>query len=106
MCRRQRSGGTEGSKPVPSSGESCANLSFHGIEPKTHLIEDKASGTQLIQELIGEGCHGVTRYSRRRQEDAHERPDRDDREWLCPYPRDRTVARRIPPRDDGLSECY
>src|SRR5438067_4188750 len=28
------------------------------------LIEDKASGTQLIQELIGDGCHGVTRYSR------------------------------------------
>jgi hypothetical protein len=26
------------------------------------LIEDKASGTQLIQELILEGCHGVTRY--------------------------------------------
>jgi predicted phage terminase large subunit-like protein len=26
------------------------------------LIEDKASGTQLIQELIEEGCHGVTRY--------------------------------------------
>jgi predicted phage terminase large subunit-like protein len=26
------------------------------------LIEDKASGTQLIQELIGDGCHGVTRY--------------------------------------------
>src|SRR5947208_2833144 len=26
------------------------------------LIEDKASGTQLIQELIDEGCHGVTRY--------------------------------------------
>jgi predicted phage terminase large subunit-like protein len=26
------------------------------------LIEDKASGTQLIQELIYEGCHGVTRY--------------------------------------------
>jgi predicted phage terminase large subunit-like protein len=26
------------------------------------LIEDKASGTQLIQELISEGCHGVTRY--------------------------------------------
>jgi phage terminase large subunit-like protein len=22
------------------------------------LIEDKASGTQLIQELIAEGCHG------------------------------------------------
>jgi predicted phage terminase large subunit-like protein len=26
------------------------------------LIEDKASGTQLIQELIRDGCHAVTRY--------------------------------------------
>jgi predicted phage terminase large subunit-like protein len=26
------------------------------------LIEDKASGTQLIQELIAEGCHAVTQY--------------------------------------------
>src|SRR6201987_129402 len=26
------------------------------------LIEDKASGTQLIQELITEGCYAVTRY--------------------------------------------
>jgi predicted phage terminase large subunit-like protein len=26
------------------------------------LIEDKASGTQLIQEMIADGCHGVTRY--------------------------------------------
>ena len=26
------------------------------------LIEDKASGTQLIQEVIVDGCHGVTRY--------------------------------------------
>jgi predicted phage terminase large subunit-like protein len=26
------------------------------------LIEDKASGTQLIQELIHDGCHGVTCY--------------------------------------------
>src|SRR6201993_4328615 len=26
------------------------------------LIEDKASGTQLIQELIADGCHGVTCY--------------------------------------------
>jgi predicted phage terminase large subunit-like protein len=25
------------------------------------LIEDKASGTQLIQESIADGCHGVTR---------------------------------------------
>jgi len=26
------------------------------------LIEDKASGTQLIQDLIADGCRGVTRY--------------------------------------------
>jgi len=32
---------------------------FHANEV---LIEDKASGTQLIQELISEGCHSVTRY--------------------------------------------
>ena len=28
----------------------------------TRGSEDKASGTQLIQELIADGCHGVTRY--------------------------------------------
>jgi phage terminase large subunit-like protein len=28
------------------------------------FIEDKASGTQLIQELIDYGLHAVTRYSR------------------------------------------
>jgi hypothetical protein len=30
--------------------------------PAVVLIEDKASGTQLIQELIAEGLHAVTRY--------------------------------------------
>lgn len=30
--------------------------------PKTILIEDKASGTQLIQELIGEGMHAIKKY--------------------------------------------
>ena len=30
--------------------------------PSVVLIEDKASGTQLIQELIAEGLHAVTRY--------------------------------------------
>jgi predicted phage terminase large subunit-like protein len=30
--------------------------------PKMILIEDKASGTQLIQELIHDGVHGVSRY--------------------------------------------
>jgi len=32
---------------------------YHATEV---LIEDKASGTQLIQELIADGCHGVERY--------------------------------------------
>ena len=30
--------------------------------PSAVLIEDKASGIQLIQELIGDGLHAVTRY--------------------------------------------
>ena len=32
------------------------------FEASVVLIEDKASGTQLIQELIAEGLHAVTRY--------------------------------------------
>jgi len=32
------------------------------FRPNNILIEDKASGTQLIQELIRDGVHGVTRY--------------------------------------------
>src|SRR5262252_6409235 len=32
------------------------------FNPTVVLIEDKASGTQLIQELITEGCYAVTRY--------------------------------------------
>lgn len=31
-------------------------------KPQNILIEDKASGTQLIQELIQDGAYGVTRY--------------------------------------------
>jgi phage terminase large subunit-like protein len=31
------------------------------FKPIVMLIEDKASGTQLIQELITEGCHAVAR---------------------------------------------
>ena len=34
----------------------------HLFDATEVLIEDKASGTQLIQELIAEGCHGVARY--------------------------------------------
>jgi predicted phage terminase large subunit-like protein len=32
------------------------------FEPRTILIEDKASGTQLIQELLSEGMHAIKRY--------------------------------------------
>jgi predicted phage terminase large subunit-like protein len=32
------------------------------FRPKEIIIEDKASGTQLIQELIHEGVHGIRRY--------------------------------------------
>ena len=32
-------------------------------QAKVILIEDKASGTQLIQELVQEGVHGITRYA-------------------------------------------
>jgi hypothetical protein len=44
------------------------------------LIEDKASGTQLIRELVEPGLHAVTRYQPR--SDKVMRPDRDDRERL------------------------
>jgi predicted phage terminase large subunit-like protein len=35
---------------------------YKRFAPAVVLIEDKASGTQLIQELIAEGLHAVTRY--------------------------------------------
>jgi phage terminase large subunit-like protein len=35
---------------------------YERFRPDVVLIEDKASGRQLIQELIAEGLHAVTRY--------------------------------------------
>jgi predicted phage terminase large subunit-like protein len=32
------------------------------FSPQTILIEDKASGTQLIQELVSEGMHAIQKY--------------------------------------------
>jgi predicted phage terminase large subunit-like protein len=32
------------------------------FDPQTILIEDRASGTQLIQELIAEGMHAIKSY--------------------------------------------
>jgi predicted phage terminase large subunit-like protein len=37
----------------------------HLFEATEVLIEDKVSGTPLIQELIDDGCHGVTHYQPR-----------------------------------------
>jgi hypothetical protein len=69
------------------------------------LIEDKASGTQLIQELIVEGCYAVTRYEPTLDKNhAAARADRDDRERLCPSPRKCSLARRVPPRADRVPQ--
>jgi Terminase RNaseH-like domain len=35
---------------------------YERFRPDVVLIEDKASGTQLIQELIADGLHAATRY--------------------------------------------
>jgi predicted phage terminase large subunit-like protein len=35
---------------------------YERFRPNVVLIEDKASGTQLIQELVHEGLYAVTRY--------------------------------------------
>jgi phage terminase large subunit-like protein len=43
------------------------------FRPSVVLIEDKASGTQLIQELIAEGLHAVTRTGRKRTRSRHAR---------------------------------
>jgi predicted phage terminase large subunit-like protein len=36
---------------------------WQAYSPGVVLIEDKASGTQLIQDLIEEGVHAVTRFN-------------------------------------------
>ena len=38
---------------------------YERFRPSVVLIEDKASGTQLIQELTREGLYAVTRYQPR-----------------------------------------
>jgi predicted phage terminase large subunit-like protein len=40
----------------------AAREQAEGFSPKTILIEDRASGTQLIQELISEGMHAIKKY--------------------------------------------
>jgi predicted phage terminase large subunit-like protein len=40
----------------------AVHAQYERFEPSVILIEDKASGTQLIQELVADGLHAVTRY--------------------------------------------
>jgi hypothetical protein len=56
------------------------------FEANIVLIEDKAAGTQLIQELIRNGLHAVSATSRSRQDHAQAGQTCDDRERLCPPP--------------------
>jgi predicted phage terminase large subunit-like protein len=69
------------------------------------LIEDKASGTQLIQELIVDGCHAVTSY----------KPECDKimrlhaqtaiiENGFVRIPGNRTLDGRVSARDDGVPE--
>jgi hypothetical protein len=64
------------------------------------LIEDKASGTQLVQDLVQDGLHAVTRYQP--QSDKFMRMHAQTA-TICPPPRRSAMARRIHPRDDGFS---
>ena len=40
----------------------AAREQCEAFEANVVMIEDKASGTQLIQELVADGLHAVTRY--------------------------------------------
>ena len=69
------------------------------------LIEDKASGTQLIQELITDGCHGVTRYQPTSDKimRLHAQTAMIENGFVH-IPESSAMARRIPPRADGLPQ--
>ena len=53
------------------------------FRPTNILIEDKASGTQLIQELIREGMYGVTRYEPPRKSHEAAFGHQHDRKRIC-----------------------
>ena len=60
---------------------------FELLRHQCRADRGQASGTQLIQELIADGLHAVTRYQPQADENhAHARADRDDRERFCLYP--------------------
>jgi phage terminase large subunit-like protein len=77
---------------------------YERFRPSVVLIEDKASGTQLIQELTREGVYAVTRYKPQSDKVMRMHAQTAMIERLCPGARAGTVAGAIPERDDGLSQ--
>ena len=72
--------------------------------PQAILIEDRASGTQLIQELIAAGCSRATRFSPEGDKIMRlHAPDGDDRERLRLAAGRGALARRLPRRAHRLS---
>jgi hypothetical protein len=70
---------------------------YERLRPSLVLIENKASGTQLIRELIAEGLHAVIRYLP--QADKVMRMHAQiDRERLCACARHGAVAGAISAR--------
>ena len=60
------------------------------------VIEDKGSGTSLIQDLKRDNIHAVAVRSRWRKGDANERADGPDRGGIGILAKERGLARRIP----------
>ncbi len=69
------------------------------------LIEDKASGTQLIQELVEQGLHAVTRYQPQADKimRMHAQTAMIENGFVH-LPKEAALARRIPARADGLPQ--
>ena len=102
----------------------AVRVEYERLCPSVVLIEDKASGKQLIQELIADGLYAVTLSAASGQGHAlsalpkatpvasgeaplrreHARADRDDRERLCPSSRCGAVAGAISARADDLPQ--
>jgi hypothetical protein len=60
MYNRQRSGGTEGSNPVPSSGESCANHWLRGDIRASICTSSTAFFSSRSPAFVGLGVGGTS----------------------------------------------
>jgi hypothetical protein len=91
--------------PAPAGGGMVRAQWFGLFGGTTILIEDKASGTQLVQDLVAEGL-SVVRGIKPADDKIHAstRADGDDRKRLRPSADLRAVARGFPPRTDGVSQ--